>query len=42
MLNVLDDEYGITSMFYKEDVINKIIEFNCDRQKIDKWIQDSL
>ena len=42
MFNNLDDEYNICSKFDKEEVINKIIEFNCDKQKINKWICENL
>ena len=40
--NFLDSFYNISSIFIKEDVLNKIIEFNCDIEKINKWIEDNL
>ena len=42
MFNNLDDEYNICSKFDKEEVINKIIEFNCDKRKINNWICKNL
>ena len=42
IFNDLYDEYNITSFFEKEEVINKIIEFKCDEQKINEWIEDIL
>jgi len=40
LLNDLDEEFNILSMRDKKEVINKIIEFNCDKQKINNWICD--
>ena len=42
MLNFLENEYNICSIFDKEEIINKIIEFNCDIQSINEWIDDIL
>ena len=42
IFNDLYNEYNITSFFEKEEVINKIIEFKCDEQKINEWIEDIL
>ena len=42
IFNNLDDEYNICSKFDKEEVINKIIEFNCDKRKINNWICKNL
>jgi hypothetical protein len=38
MLNDLENEFNISSKFNKEQVICKIIEFNCDRKKMVKWV----
>ena len=38
----LDDQYNICSLIDKKEVINKIIEFNCDKQKINNWISENL
>jgi hypothetical protein len=38
----LDDQYNICSLIDKKEVINKIIEFNCDKQKIKNWICEKL
>ena len=37
----LENELNLNSNFNKEEVICKIIEFNCDRDKTIKWIGDS-
>ena len=42
MINNLEYEYNIFSMFDEEVIVNKIIEFNCDKQKIEKWIRENL
>lgn len=42
MLNDLDEEFCISSLFDEEEVRNKIIELNCDREKINEWIKDNL
>ena len=36
----LETEYGITSIKEKEEVLDKIKEFKCDREKINKWVED--
>ena len=38
MLNDLENEFNISSKFNKEQAICKIIEFNCDRKKMVKWV----
>ena len=40
--NYLENEYNICSIIDEEEFLNKIIEFNCDMKKINKWIEDSL
>ena len=40
--NYLENEYNISSIFDQEEVLNKIIEFNCDMKKLDKWVEDNL
>jgi len=42
MINSLENEYNIFSMFDEEEIVNKIIEFNCDKQKINEWIMENL
>ena len=42
IFNDLDEEFAISYLFDKEEVINKIIELNCDRLKINEWINDNL
>ena len=38
----LEDEYNITSVVDKEEVIAKIIEVNCDRDVMNEWIFQKL
>ena len=38
----LDDEFNIFSMINREEVINKIIELKCDRDKILDWIEENI
>ena len=38
----LEEEFNITSMFEKNDVIKQIIEFKCDREKLNDWIAEKL
>jgi len=38
----LEEEYSISSIVDKDEVIKKIIELNCDREKINKWIEESI
>ena len=38
----LEEEYSISSIVDKDEVIKKIIELNCDREKINKYIEDSM
>ena len=42
LANDLDDEFNIFSIVNKEEVINKIIELRCDKEKIDDWIADIM
>ena len=42
MLNDLENEFQISQKFNKEQAICKIIEFNCEREKMIQWIQDSF
>ena len=42
IFNDLDDEFNISCLLYKEDVLNKIIELNYDRETINRWIEDNL
>jgi len=42
MLNELENEFQISQKFNKEQAICKIIEFNCEREKMIQWIQDSF
>jgi len=42
MINSLENEYNIFSMFDEEEIVIKIIEFNCDKQKINEWIMENL
>jgi hypothetical protein len=38
----IDVEYNISSMFDREEVLAKIEEFNFDKEKIARWIEDNL
>ena len=40
IFNDLESDYGITSFKEKEEVIDKIKELNCDKEKINKWVED--
>ena len=42
MFNELENEYNISSIFDKEKIYKIIIEFNCDRAMMNKWIEDNL
>ena len=38
----LDNEYNMSAIFDKEEIFKKIIEYNCDKEKMDQWIEDNL
>jgi len=38
----LDDDYNLGSIKEKDEVIQKIIELNCDKDEVVKWIEESL
>ena len=40
IFNELEEEFGITSIKEKEEVIDKIKELKCDREKIREWVED--
>ena len=40
IFNELEEEYSITGIKEKEEVIDKIKELNCDKEKINKWVED--
>ena len=42
VLDELEEELNITSVIDKDKVIQKIIEFNCDKEKMNKWYEDYL
>ena len=42
IFNDLENEYNISSIFDKEEVYKIIIEYKCDREKVNKWIEDKL
>ena len=42
MFNELEEEFNISSLLDKEEVVLKIIECKCDRKQMDKWIEDKL
>ena len=42
MFEELDSEYNLSSMFDAEEVLNKIAECNCNREEMNKWIEDKL
>jgi len=42
LLDDLENEYNICSMFERDEVIKKIKECNYDKAKINKWIEESL
>ena len=39
IFNELEDGYNLTSLKEKEEIIEKIKELKCDRDKIDKWVE---
>ena len=42
MFNELETEYNISSIFDKEKIYKIICDYNCDREKMNKWIEDNL
>ena len=42
ILNELDEEFNIYSFLDKEEALNKIIELNYDREKINDWVLGQL
>jgi len=42
MLEELEDIYKITNIFTPEEIIDKIIEFDCDRELMDDWLENNL
>ena len=42
LYNELDNEYNLSSIVDKEEVIKKIIEVKCDREEMNNWIFDKL
>ena len=42
MYEELDEEFNLTSIFDNGKIIKKIIEYNCDRGKFNKWLEDNL
>ena len=42
ILEELEYLYNISIMFTKEEIINKIIEFECDRELMDDWLEENL
>jgi len=42
IFNELEDGYNFTSFKEKEEIIEKIIELKCDRDKIDEWVMDVI
>ena len=38
----LDNEYNMSAIFDKEEIFKKIIEYNCDKEKMDQWIEYNL
>ena len=39
IFNELEDGYNLTSLKEKEEIIEKIIELKCDRDKINEWVE---
>ena len=39
IFNELEDGYNLTSLKEKEEIIEKIIELKCDRDKIGEWVE---
>jgi len=39
IFNELEDEYNLTGLKEKEEIIEKIIELKCDRDKINEWVE---
>ena len=40
IFNELEDSYGIRSFLDEEAIKDKIIELNCDREKIEEWVSE--
>ena len=39
----LEEEFNLSSIFdEKEEIIEKIIDNNCNREKFNKWLEDTL
>ena len=38
----LDEEFHLIPLIEPEDIIQKIIEYKCDREKMNNWINDVL
>ena len=42
MFEELEEEYNLSSILDEEEVLNKIVECNCNREEMNKWIEDNL
>ena len=42
IFNELEDGYYLTCLKEKKEIIEKIIELKCDRDKIDEWVEDVI
>ena len=42
MFEELEVEYNLSSILDEEEVLNKIVECNCNREEMNKWIEDNL
>ena len=42
LITLIRSEFNIDSMFNKDEVISKIIECNCERENLNKWLEDKL
>ena len=42
MFEELDSEYNLSSIFEEEEILNKIVECNCNREEVNNWIQENI
>jgi len=42
MFEELEVEYNLSSILDEEEVLNKIVECKCNREEMNKWIEDNL
>ena len=42
LFDEFENEYSLSSIIPKDEIIKKIIELNCDREELEKWIEDIM